>query len=379
MSKKLTRGPIKDFALGIYDGPHATPAEVSDGPIFLGIRNVTPEGRLDLTEVRHISEQEFPKWTRRVEPKQDDIVFSYEATLHRYALISGDLRCCLGRRMALVRPNPEKVVPRFLHYYFLSSNWRSVVEANVISGATVDRIPIAKFPDFEVQIPSLEDQLKIASILSTYDDLIENNRRRIQLLEESARLLYREWFVHLRFPGHEHVKIIDGVPEGWERKTLGEIATLNYGKSLTADNRIPGNYPVYASSGIVGTHNKALIKGPGIILGRKGNVGSVFWSDDDYYPIDTVYFINSEESNFYLYYSLLNTQFISTDVAVPGLNRNLAYSRNILIPPIKIWRIFEDSIKPVHSQTSLLTQQNQKLQKARDLLLPRLMNGEITL
>ena len=140
MSKKLTRGPIKDFALGIYDGPHATPAEVSDGPIFLGIRNVTPEGRLDLTEVRHISEQEFPKWTRRVEPKQDDIVFSYEATLHRYALISGDLRCCLGRRMALVRPNPEKVVPRFLHYYFLSSNWRSVVEANVISGATVDRI-----------------------------------------------------------------------------------------------------------------------------------------------------------------------------------------------------------------------------------------------
>lgn len=128
-------GPIKEIVLGIYDGPHATPPEAESGPVFLGIMNVTEEGRLDFSQIRHISEQDFPKWTRRVTPQMNDIVFSYEATLHRYALIPEGFRGCLGRRMALVRPNTEKVVPRYLYYYFLSNRWRSVVESNVISGA----------------------------------------------------------------------------------------------------------------------------------------------------------------------------------------------------------------------------------------------------
>lgn len=251
-------GPIKEVARGIYDGPHATPPEADSGPIFLGIKNVTANGRLDLSEIRHVSEEHYPRWTRRVTPQANDIVFSYEATLHRYALIPKGFRGCLGRRMALIRPNPEKVVPRFLHYYFLCKHWHSVVEGNVISGATVDRIPLTKFPDFEVRLPDIETQTRIASILSAYDDLIENNQRRIQLLEQAARLLYKEWFVHLRFPGHEYVTIKDGVPEGWERKTIGNVAPFQYGKALKKADRIPGPYPVYGSSGVVGTHEKAL-------------------------------------------------------------------------------------------------------------------------
>ncbi len=93
-----------------------------------------------------------------------------------------------------------------------------------------------------------KEQDRIASILSAYDDLIENNRRRIQLLEQAARLLYKEWFVRLRFPGHEHVTITDGVPEGWEKKTIGELAPFKYGKALKKDDRVPGPYPVYGSS-----------------------------------------------------------------------------------------------------------------------------------
>ena len=112
-------GPMKEVAHGIYDGPHATPPEADSGPVFLGIKNVTANGRLDLSEIRHVSEEQYPRWTRRVTPQANDIVFSYEATLHRYALIPEGFRGCLGRRMALIRPNPEKVVPRFLHYYFL--------------------------------------------------------------------------------------------------------------------------------------------------------------------------------------------------------------------------------------------------------------------
>lgn len=197
-------------------------------------------------------------------------------------------------------------------------------------------------------------------------------------MEESARLLYREWFVYLRFPGHEHVKIVDGVPEGWTKNKLGEVVTLNYGKALKAEVRIEGQYPVYGSSGIVGNHEKALVTAPGIIIGRKGNVGSVYWSSKDFYPIDTVYFINNQESNLYLYYVLQNVQFINTDVAVPGLNRNMAYSREILTPSHAVLDSFLDEVKPIRQQIEKLDEFNKKLAQARDLLLPRLMNGEIS-
>ena len=246
------------------------------------------------------------------------------------------------------------------------------------SGATVRHTSPGRIKECAVRVPQdVTYQRCIAYILSAYDDLIENNRRRMVLLEEAARQLYREWFVRIRFPGHEHTRIIDGVPEGWERKTLGEYSTLNYGKALKADDRINGDYPVFGSSGIVGTHGKPLVQGPGIIVGRKGNVGSVYWSSKGYYPIDTVYFVDAESSNLYLYYALKHMHFISTDVAVPGLNRDFAYSRTLVIPPKNIVREFLDMVAPLHEQMEKSDEMNQKLRVVRDLLLPRLMSGEI--
>ncbi len=172
--------------------------------------------------------------------------------------------------------------------------------------------------------------------------------------------------------------MIDGVPEGWERKAIREVATLNYGKSLKDDARIPGDVPVYGSSGIVGTHNKALVTGPGIILGRKGNVGSVRWSHSDFFPIDTVYFIGSDQSDFHLYLTLQHMQFMSTDVAVPGLNRDFAYSRLLVRPSAMVGERFEDEVSPIFFQMQKLTDWNVRLSKARDLLLPRLMSGSLT-
>ena len=213
--------------------------------------------------------------------------------------------------------------------------------------------------------------------LSAYDDLIENNRRRMALLEEAARQLYREWFVRLRFPGHEHTRITNGVPEGWERVPLGDRVTLNYGKALKAEDRSDGQCPVFGSSGIVGFHDKALAQAPGIVVGRKGNVGSVYWCPKDYWPIDTVYFIDAETSNLWLYYALQLMHFISTDVAVPGLNRDFAYSRPLLVPEARIVREFLDAAVPMHGQIAKIDEMNDKLRAARDLLLPRLMNGAI--
>ena len=195
-------GPIKTFVSGIYDGLHATPRESESGPVFLGIKNVTPRGELDLSNIRHIAETDYERWIKRVAPRENDIVFSYEATLHRYAILPTGFRGCLGRRMALVRPDTTKVFPRFLYYYFLTPVWRAVVESHIVSGVTVDRIPLAKFPEFEVCLPQLDMQRRLASILAAYDDLIENNRRRIRLLERAARMLYEEWFVRFRFPGY---------------------------------------------------------------------------------------------------------------------------------------------------------------------------------
>lgn len=213
---------IKDICTGIYDGPHATPPLSDTGAIFLGISNFN-NGRLDFSDIRYISEDDLPKWTKRVIPQKNDIVFSYEATLNLYAIIPEGFRGCLGRRMALLRVDETKADYKFLYYYFYSDAWRATVNENIVLGATVDRIPLIKFPDFPVELPPLETQHRIADILSAYDDLIENNQKQIKLLEEAARRLYKDWFVDLHFPGYENTKIVDGVPEGWIKEKIGKI------------------------------------------------------------------------------------------------------------------------------------------------------------
>ncbi len=267
---------------------------------------------------------------------------------------------------------------RFLFYTFLHKG-KTGGFSPLFTGSTIKHLPREKLAKVEVDIPPLPTQQRIASILSAYDDLIENNRRRIQLLERAARLLYKEWFVRLRFPGHEHVKIKEGVPNGWEKKAIRDVAPFKYGKALKEDDRVPGSYPVYGSSGIVGTHGKALVAGPGIIVGRKGNVGTVYWSKRSFFPIDTVYYIDAQHCNLYVYYALLHTQFISTDVAVPGLNRDYAHSRTLLIPDKNIRAFFEQHATALHDKVEQLTNYNKALTNARDLLLPRLMNGEIVI
>ncbi len=262
--------------------------------------------------------------------------------------------------------------PRFVAYFL-----EEVLSTYQSDKAAVPGVNRNVLHELRVNCPDGETQGRIISVLSSYDDLIENNRRRMTLLEEAARQLYREWFVRLRFPGHEHPRIVDGVPDGWKRTELGQSVTLNYGKALKADNRTEGPYPVFGSSGIVGSHDEALVAGPGIIVGRKGNVGSVYWCQGGYWPIDTVYYVDAETSNLWLYHALKDMHFISTDVAVPGLNRDFAYSRPLLVPSRPILREFLRVVEPLFRQIDVLAQSNERLRVARDLLLPRLMSGEI--
>lgn len=383
MASEWKTMPIKDLYEGLYDGPHATPKLSDSGPVFLGIKNVTDDGRLDLTEIRHIAEDDYAAWTRRVQPRENDLVFTYEATLNRYAIVPAGFRGCLGRRMALIRTDPQKVDVRFLLYYFFTAEWRAVIRRNMLTGATVDRIPLTTFPDFPVRVPTLPIQRRIAGILSAYDELIENSQRRIRLLETMARSLYREWFVHFRFPGHaDHPRVASAlgeIPAGWEVRRLGDVLDLNYGKGLKKEDRRDGPFPVFGSSGIVGAHDTSLVKGPGIVVGRKGNVGSVFWCDGDFFVIDTAYFVTSSLPLRFLFYVLPTLNFINSDAAVPGLSRTQAYSLEIFVPPTALLERFCALADTFEQQASTLQRQIQNLRQTRDLLLPRLLAGQVEL
>ena len=279
------------------------------------------------------------------------------------------------QRTYVIEPkSPDNLRTRYLYYALRPalSHFESVS-----IGTATQYLTKGILDTFKVQIYDVDIQTRIADILSAYDDLIENNRKRLALLESAAREFYREWFVRLRFPGHEHTKIVDRIPEGWERTALGNIGQLNYGKALKAEDRIDGGFPVYGSSGTIGAHHESYVQGPGIIVGRKGNVGSVYWTDEDFWPIDTVYFFEPSAVTLHIYYTLQNVDFISTDVAVPGLNRNFARSRKVLMPSGPVRDAFDGVAVPLHKQISLLQKENERLSRARDLLLPRLMSGEI--
>lgn len=168
--------PIGSVCLGIYDGPHATPPPSESGAIFLGISNFV-NGRLDFSNIRYISEKDLPRWTKRVVPQAHDIVFSYEATLNLYALIPDGFHGCLGRRMALIRPDESKVDYRYLFHYLFTSAWRAEIESHRVNGSTVDRIPLAQFPSFTIELPDLAIQHRIADILSALEDKIELNQQ----------------------------------------------------------------------------------------------------------------------------------------------------------------------------------------------------------
>jgi type I restriction enzyme, S subunit len=367
---------LNDACEFIVDCLHATAPIQADGYALIRTPNIG-KGRLDLTDVQRVSEDTYQTWTKRATPEPGDLILAREAPAGNVALVGDGEKVCLGQRTVHLRPDKTMVDSSYLCYFLLAPRQQGELLAGE-TGATAKHVnmkDIRKLP--LTGLPNLLDQRSIVSFLTPLDDLFENNRRRIDLLNDAAKHLYEDWFVRFRFPGHEHAAIIEGVPAGWVRVPLGERVVLNYGKALKAEDRNEGPIPVYGSSGIVGFHGKALATAPGIVVGRKGNVGSVFWCSKDYWPIDTVYFIDDEISNLWLYCALQQVNFTSTDAAVPGLNRNLAYSRPLLVAEERIIRNFLEIVGPMHEQIAKLNEINDRLMITRDLLLPRLMSGEI--
>ncbi len=392
------RTTVREIVQGLYDGPHATPKPASEGPVFLGIKNITDDGRLDLSEIRHVSEGEFPKWTKRVLPQPGDIVFTYEATLNRYAIIPEGFRGCLGRRLALIRPNLEKVDTRYLFYYFFGEDWRGVIAQNTLSGSTVDRIPLTQFPNFELKLPPLATQREAASVLSAYDDLIENNTRRIKILEEMAQRIYREWFVHFRFPGCEKVEMVDSelgpIPEGWKIVKLVGACDLVMGQSPKSEyyndegKGLPFHQGVtdfglrFPTNRLYCTIENRISEAGDILFSVRAPVGRINLTTQKIVIGRGLSAIRSKMGYQAFMFQQLKEKFQEEDSIGGGtifkaVTKSDMQNIRLLQPEDALIQRFESIVKPVFRLIENLSFKNVNLRHTRDLLLPKLISGEV--
>ena len=370
---------IEEATERLIDYRGKTPPKTHSG-IRLVTAKVVKGGQIHDEPAEYIAADFYDEWMRRGLPQHRDVLLTTEAPLGEVAILRGDTRIALAQRIILLRAKQGLVDPLYLFYALQSNVGQDELKARA-SGTTVLGIKQSELRKVRIPVCPLPTQQRIAAILSAYDELIENSQRRIKILESIARGLYREWFVHFRFPGYEnHPRVASAlgeIPKGWAVKKLNEVLVLNYGKALKKEDRRVGEFPVFGSSGIVGTHDEALVSGPGIIVGRKGNVGSVFWSDEDFFVIDTAYFVTSSLPLRYLYYVLPTLNFLNSDAAVPGLSRSQAYTLDVLVPQGEVMDRYCELAGIFESQVATLNRQVQNLRRTRDFLLPRLLSGQI--
>ena len=264
-------------------------------------------------------------------------------------------------------------------YYQLVTLYEKMVSLK--NGGAQPNLNAAIIKSMEIKLPPLKTQRYIADILSSYDNLIENNQKQIKLLEEAAQRLYKEWFVDLRFPGHENAKIVDGVPEEWSRTNINEILTFHRGYDLTKNEMKAGRYPVVGSTTVIGYHNEFKIKGPGIVTGRSGSLGKYQFIWDNFWPHNTSLYISDyKDHNIFFVYSLLQTvdfASLNNGGAIPTLNRNVLSNIEVIEPTDELQEMFAKIAEPQYQKIKNLEKQNNQLKMARDVLLPKLMSGEV--
>jgi type I restriction enzyme, S subunit len=233
-----------------------------------------------------------------------------------------------------------------------------------------------------VFLPSILTQKKIAAIACAYDDLIENNDRRITLLEKMAEEIYREWFVRLRFPGHEQVASHKGIPEDWESKRFDEFCLLQRGFDLPDDKVKPGIYPVVASTSIKTYHSEPKVNPPVITTGRSGSLGTVLFVNSSAWPLNTTLFVKNFFGNspYLIYYTLkfLKLENFNAGAGVPSLNRNHLGGLHMSVPPKILQNRFDENISIIFKQKENLANANEKLKQTRDRLLTRLISGKLS-
>ena len=290
-----------------------------------------------------------------------------------------------NQRLGLVTQNDASVTDKeFLYYLFNSRSVRQQIRASA-NGAKIRHTSPTRMYEVKVRVPHVVAQRRIASILSAYDDLIENNTRRIAILEEMASRLYEEWFVRFRFPGHEGVRMVESelglVPQGWDVVRLDQVLVLQRGFDLPKQDRIEGRFPIISSTGSNATHHECRVKGPGVVTGRSGSLGVVMYVEDDFWPLNTTLWVKQfiVGSPMYAFFVLRSIDLagFNSGSAVPTLNRNDIHGLPVVRPSPEVLARFDDVVGPILSLKERLVLKNANLRTTRDLLLPKLISGEL--
>jgi type I restriction enzyme, S subunit len=256
---------------------------------------------------------------------------------------------------------------------------------SVSHGTTQDNLSLDKLLRIRLRCPDYPTQKNIAAVLSSYDDLIENNTRRIQILEEMAQVIFREWFIEFRYPGHEDVPLAESelglIPGGWDVGTLGDMLVLQRGFDLPKKSREPGAVPVVAATGTHGTHSNRAVCGPGVVTGRSGSLGTVMYVHDDFWPLNTTLWVKefrrATPELAYFVLDSLDLASYNSGAAVPTLNRNDISGVAMPVPPESLVTRFSTMVTDSFDLVRTLRSLNGTLRATRDFLLPRLISGEV--
>lgn len=401
----------------VFDGPHATPTKTPEGPIYLGIDAITETGRLNPNEYNHLSEEDYKIWTKRVIPQKDDIVFSYEATLGRYAMIPEDFYGCLGRRLAIVRAKDNRVNPRWLYYYFLSPEWKVFIANHTVRGSTVDRISVEDFPGYPVPLPMREVQDNVVNVLSKIDARIDTNIRICIELENVAKALYDYWFTQFDFPNADgkpyrssggamewNDQLKREIPKGWRVGSINSLMKIEnssvnpqkLGDVIMEHYSIPAfdvdRNPAYEEASSIESGKYSV--DPECILTSKLNPHfKRLW--DPY--CDTENAICSTEFIVYrpreswtrpfcyavldsdAFYAHMSGKATASTGSRKRIQPDVSASFELAIPDEKTMRAFVELYAPIMEKKKVLYKENRELTKLRDWLLPMLMNGQATI
>ena len=389
---------LLDCCVSIADGDHQPPPKSETGIPFVTIANIA-NNQFDFTNSMFVPNTYYEELDSKRKAQKGDILYSVVGSFGIPVLIKDNKPFVFQRHIAILRPSGN-VDPRFLYYTMLSRDFYMKADAAAI-GAAQRTISLTALRNIEVTVPPIETQRRIADILSAYDDLIENNQKQIKLLEEAAQRLYKEWFVDLRFPGHEHTKITDGVPEGWEKSNVAAVSSMlrrgisprynENGKFIVINQKCIRQTVVTfdESRGQEKSYPEEMnLQDSDTVIcstgaGTLGRVGQIFGD----YPNTTfdshVTLVRANEGfgKQYLFQSLKARQTYLMGMG-KGSTNQLELSRGtiqdleIYVPSEETLDQFEQIAQPLHDEISVVSKSIMQLQTARECLLPKLMSGE---
>lgn len=398
---KWEKVKLGDVCKSIADGDHQSPQKQVQGIPFITISNIDANNRIDFTNSLYVSEDYYESIADKRKAAKDDVLYSVVGSFGVPVLLRENIKFAFQRHIAILRPDKEKIFPAFLYYSMLTRDFYLQADSVAI-GSAQRTITLTTLKNMKLSLPPLPVQKRIASILSAYDDLIENNQKQINLLEEAAQRLYKEWFVDLRFPGHESVKIVDGVPEGWNKVRLDEVTSvLKRGISPKYDENgeftvinqkcIRKNIVDYSESRkqskkyaeeLQLQESDTVICSTGIgTLGRVGQIYNVY-QNSTFDSHVTLVRANKLIGKQFLFWSLKLLQPYLMSLGKGSTNQQELYKSDLtacflLLPEEYIMNAFERQAQELHDIIAVKTKQISSLREARDRLLPKLMSGEI--